>query len=52
MRKKGYAPVSIRYTSKIVTAKGTSVESIIFQVLILEENGKTEYFVLLILKLA
>lgn len=36
----------------MVTAWSTSVESIIFQVFILEENGKIEQFILLILKLA
>lgn len=37
---------------KMVTVGSTSVESIIFQLFILEENGKIEQFILFILKLA
>lgn len=40
------------YMLKMVTVGSTSVESIIFQVFILEENGKIEQFTLFILKLA
>lgn len=52
MRKKKAMLLYLLDILKTVTAKSTSVESIIFQVLILEENGKIEHFVLLILKLA
>lgn len=44
--------LDLLYILKMVTAWSTSVESIIFQVFILEENGKIEQFILLILKLA
>lgn len=44
--------LDVLYILKMVTVWSTSVESIIFQVFILEENGKVEQFILLILKLA
>lgn len=40
------------YMLKMVTVGSTSMESIIFQVFILEENGKIEQFTSFILKLA
>lgn len=44
--------LDLLYILKMITAWSTSVESIIFQVFILEESGKIEQFILLILKLA
>lgn len=44
--------LDLLYILEMITAWITSVESIIFQVFILEETGNIEQFILLILKLA